>query len=43
MIAKVIATGTTRNNAIDRMRRALDEYYITVIKTTVSVSCLYDA
>jgi biotin carboxylase len=35
MIAKVIATGTTRNNAIDRMRRALGEYIIRGIKTTI--------
>jgi acetyl-CoA carboxylase biotin carboxylase subunit len=35
MIAKIITTGATRTNAIDRMRRALDEYYITGIKTTV--------
>jgi acetyl-CoA carboxylase biotin carboxylase subunit len=35
MIAKLITVGATRTNAIDRMRRALDEYYITGIKTTV--------
>ncbi|MFL6530427.1 MAG: hypothetical protein ACJ8KX_08165, partial [Chthoniobacterales bacterium] len=35
MIAKLITVGATRSNAIDRMRRALDEYYITGIKTTV--------
>jgi acetyl-CoA carboxylase biotin carboxylase subunit len=35
MIAKIITIGSTRLNAIDRMRRALDEYYITGIKTTV--------
>ncbi len=35
MIAKIITIGATRINAIDRMRRALDEYYITGIKTTV--------
>jgi acetyl-CoA carboxylase biotin carboxylase subunit len=35
MIAKIITIGATRTNAIDRMRRALDEYYITGIKTTV--------
>ncbi len=35
MIAKLITIGATRNAAIDRMRRALDEYYITGIKTTV--------
>ena len=35
LIAKIIAVGATRINAIDRMRRALAEYYITGIKTTV--------
>ena len=35
LIAKLIAAGSDRNAAIDRMRRALDEYYITGIKTTV--------
>jgi acetyl-CoA carboxylase, biotin carboxylase subunit len=35
LIAKIIAVGSTRINAIARMRRALDEYYITGIKTTV--------
>jgi acetyl-CoA carboxylase biotin carboxylase subunit len=35
LIAKIITIGATRINAIDRMRRALDEYYITGIKTTV--------
>jgi acetyl-CoA carboxylase, biotin carboxylase subunit len=35
LIAKIITVGSTRTNAIDRMRRALDEYYITGIKTTV--------
>lgn len=35
MIAKLIVVAATRKNAIDRMRRALDEYYITGIKTTV--------
>jgi acetyl-CoA carboxylase biotin carboxylase subunit len=35
MIAKLITVGATRNSAIARMRRALDEYYITGIKTTV--------
>jgi acetyl-CoA carboxylase biotin carboxylase subunit len=35
MIAKLITVGATRQSAIDRMRRALDEYYITGIKTTV--------
>jgi acetyl-CoA carboxylase biotin carboxylase subunit len=35
MIAKVIATGTSRANAIDRMRRALGEYIIRGVKTTI--------
>jgi acetyl-CoA carboxylase, biotin carboxylase subunit len=35
MIAKVIATGTTRENAIYRMRRALSEYIIRGVKTTI--------
>src|SRR3989475_1244081 len=35
LIAKIITIGATRNSAIDRMRRALDEYYVTGIKTTV--------
>jgi len=35
MIAKLITIGASRDSAIDRMRRALDEYYITGIKTTV--------
>jgi acetyl-CoA carboxylase, biotin carboxylase subunit len=35
MIGKLIAVGADRESAIDRMRRALDEYYITGIKTTV--------
>src|SRR5437868_1167491 len=35
LIAKIITVGATRTNAIDRMRRALGEYYITGIKTTV--------
>ncbi|MDB6149853.1 MAG: accC [Chthoniobacter sp.] len=35
MIAKVIAMGTTRENAIARMTRALGEYMITGIKTTI--------
>ena len=35
LIAKIITIGSTRINAIDRMRRALSEYYITGIKTTV--------
>src|SRR5213596_905651 len=35
LISKIITIGSTRINAIDRMRRALDEYYISGIKTTV--------
>ena len=35
LIAKLITVGATRINAIERMRRALGEYYITGIKTTV--------
>src|SRR5690242_3197780 len=35
LISKIITVGATRINAIDRMRRALDEYYVTGIKTTV--------
>lgn len=35
LIAKLIAVGASRSSAIERMRRALDEYYITGIKTTV--------
>jgi acetyl-CoA carboxylase biotin carboxylase subunit len=35
MIAKVIATGTTREHAIARMTRALSEYMIRGIKTTI--------
>ncbi len=36
MISKLITIGATRDSAIDRMRRALEEYYITGIKTTVA-------
>ena len=35
MIAKVIAIGATRESAIARMQRALSEYLITGIKTTI--------
>ncbi|MBX6325416.1 MAG: ATP-grasp domain-containing protein, partial [Chthoniobacterales bacterium] len=35
LIAKLITVGSTRINAIERMRRALHEYYISGIKTTV--------
>lgn len=36
MIGKLIAYGKTRNEAISIMRRALDEYIIDPIKTTIS-------
>ncbi len=35
MIAKLIAHGATRDEAIDRLRRAIDEYYVKGIKTTL--------
>src|SRR2546423_9314082 len=35
LIAKIITIGATRNSAIDRMLRALDEDYVPGIKTTV--------
>ena len=35
LIGKIITIGSTRESAIERMRRALDEYYVTGIKTTV--------
>ncbi len=35
LISKLITVGASRASAIERMRRALDEYYITGIKTTV--------
>lgn len=35
MIAKLIAYAGTRDEAIDRLRRAIDEYYIKGIKTTL--------
>jgi acetyl-CoA carboxylase, biotin carboxylase subunit len=35
LIAKIIAMGTSRENAIARMTRALGEYMITGIKTTI--------
>jgi acetyl-CoA carboxylase biotin carboxylase subunit len=35
MIAKLITVGSTRNGAIRRMSRALNEYLITGIKTTI--------
>jgi acetyl-CoA carboxylase, biotin carboxylase subunit len=36
MIAKVVASGRDRREAIDRMSRAMSEYLITGIKTTIS-------
>ncbi len=36
LIAKLITSGASRKSAIERMRRALDEYYVTGIKTTVA-------
>jgi acetyl-CoA carboxylase biotin carboxylase subunit len=36
MIAKLIAYAATRNEAIDRLRRAIDEYYIQGIQTTLA-------
>ena len=36
MIGKLITTGKDRREAMDRMNRALAEYMITGIKTTVS-------
>lgn len=38
MIAKVIATGQTRSQTINRMKRALDEYIIRGIATTIPFS-----
>ena len=35
MISKLVAWGRTRSEAIDRLRRALDEYFIEGIKTTL--------
>src|SRR2546430_205296 len=35
LIGKIITVGATRDSAIERMKRALDEYYVTGIKTTV--------
>jgi acetyl-CoA carboxylase biotin carboxylase subunit len=35
LISKLVTVGATRSNAIARMRRALEEYYITGIRTTV--------
>lgn len=36
LIAKLITSGASRKSAIERMRRSLDEYYVTGIKTTVA-------
>ena len=35
MIAKIIAVARTRNEAIDTMHRALSEYIIEGVKTTI--------
>ncbi|MBZ0186743.1 MAG: hypothetical protein K8F91_10885 [Candidatus Obscuribacterales bacterium] len=35
LIAKLVAWGENRDEAIERMQRALDEYAITGIKTTI--------
>ena len=35
MIAKLITTARTREEAIDKMKRALDEFVIEGIKTTI--------
>ena len=35
MIAKLITTAQTREEAIDKMKRALDEFVIEGIKTTI--------
>ncbi len=37
MVAKLIVHGPTRNDAIHTMRRALDEFYIAPIKTTIPI------
>jgi acetyl-CoA carboxylase biotin carboxylase subunit len=37
MISKLAAWGATRSQAIDRMRRALDEYAVAGIKTTLPI------
>ena len=37
MVAKLIAFGKNRREAIRTMRRALDEYHISPIKTTISL------
>jgi acetyl-CoA carboxylase biotin carboxylase subunit len=35
MIAKLIVYGTTRNGALRRLRRALEEFVIDGVKTTI--------
>ena len=35
MIAKLIVTAPTRSEAIIKMKRALDEFYIEGVKTTI--------
>jgi acetyl-CoA carboxylase biotin carboxylase subunit len=35
MIAKIITTAQTRDEAINKMKRALDEFVIELIKTTI--------
>ena len=35
MIAKLIVTGRNRQQAIERMKRALDEFIIEGVKTTI--------
>ena len=35
MIAKIITLGSNRNEAISKMKRALDEFVIEGIKTTI--------
>lgn len=35
MVAKIIVWGNNRNEAINRMKRALNEFVITGIKTTI--------
>jgi acetyl-CoA carboxylase biotin carboxylase subunit len=36
MIAKLITTAQTREEAIDKMRRALDEFVIEGVQTTIA-------
>jgi acetyl-CoA carboxylase biotin carboxylase subunit len=37
LLGKLIAFGATRGEAIERMRRALDEYYVSGIKTNIAL------